>query len=216
MKLKNKIFYSSGYMLTSKECYEMMKIFVVLNHRYTQRILELLEGGKEISVTDLYIKLRVEQSICSGHLRRMRVCKFVKTRREGKKILYSIDGVGYMALKRLVNRISDLRSFENQVEECRLLFRALGNDGRMAILRRLYQKKRATVTDLRKELNFEQSIVSKSLGILREDAGVVSGENLEWNKKFKIFKVEIDQLVKIKDDILKYLDEVEGKVLEEV
>ena len=50
---------------------ELRKAVLVLravNHKLRQRIIGLLEENNEMTVTDIYIKLRLEQSVASQHL----------------------------------------------------------------------------------------------------------------------------------------------------
>lgn len=63
-----------------------------LYHPLRQRIMEIIKGSKNrICVTDIYVKLRIEQSVASQHLAILRTQGFVKTEREGKTIWYSVD-----------------------------------------------------------------------------------------------------------------------------
>lgn len=54
-------------------------------------MIRLIDEHKKITVTELYIKLRLEQSVASQHLSILRKAGFVKTSREGKYIYYSIN-----------------------------------------------------------------------------------------------------------------------------
>ena len=63
-----------------------------LYHPLRQRIMEVIKGHKNrICVTDIYVRLRIEQSVASQHLAILRNQGFVKTQREGKTIWYSVD-----------------------------------------------------------------------------------------------------------------------------
>lgn len=62
-----------------------------LNHKLRQQILSTIEKGGNISVTEIYVKLRIEQSVASQHLAILRRANIVKTRREGKTIWYSVN-----------------------------------------------------------------------------------------------------------------------------
>src|SRR5687768_9448228 len=62
-----------------------------LNHKYRQTILEKIAGQGSITVTDLYVALRDEQSIVSQHLRILREAAIVKAVRKGKFIYYQIN-----------------------------------------------------------------------------------------------------------------------------
>lgn len=62
-----------------------------VNHKLRQQILKLIDERGRITVTDLYVKLRLEQSVASQHLAILRKAGYVKTEREGKYIYYSIS-----------------------------------------------------------------------------------------------------------------------------
>lgn len=62
-----------------------------VNHKLRQRIIDLLEEGETMTVTDIYIKLRLEQSVASQHLAILRRARVVAVDRQGKFIYYSLD-----------------------------------------------------------------------------------------------------------------------------
>ncbi len=62
-----------------------------INHKLRQSIVKLLEEKDKLTVTEIYVKLRVEQSVASQHLAILRRAEFVKTSREGKNIHYSLN-----------------------------------------------------------------------------------------------------------------------------
>lgn len=73
---------------------EVKKAAVILraiNHKLRQSIIKLLEEKNEMTVTEIYVKLRVEQSVASQHLAILRRAEFVKTTRDGKNIHYSVN-----------------------------------------------------------------------------------------------------------------------------
>lgn len=73
---------------------EVRKAVLVLraiNHKLRQQILDLLEENQKMTVTDLYIKLRLEQSVASQHLAILRRAGVVATDRNGKFIYYRVD-----------------------------------------------------------------------------------------------------------------------------
>jgi len=53
-------------------------------------ILEILQKNDEISVNDLVTKLKKDQPLVSHHLRALKECGIVKTRENGKMVMYSI------------------------------------------------------------------------------------------------------------------------------
>jgi DNA-binding transcriptional ArsR family regulator len=73
---------------------ELRKAVLVLravNHKLRQRMIDLLEENQRMTVTDLYVKLRLEQSVASQHLAILRKAGVVQTERDGKFIYYSLD-----------------------------------------------------------------------------------------------------------------------------
>jgi DNA-binding transcriptional ArsR family regulator len=62
-----------------------------LNHKLRQQILALIETEKKITVTEIYVRLRLEQSVASQHLAILRRAGIVNTQRDGKFIYYTIN-----------------------------------------------------------------------------------------------------------------------------
>lgn len=62
-----------------------------INHQLRQEIIALLDKDGRMTVTELYIKLRLEQSVASQHLAILRRAGILKTERDGKFIYYSIN-----------------------------------------------------------------------------------------------------------------------------
>ncbi|HEY5390600.1 MAG TPA: metalloregulator ArsR/SmtB family transcription factor [Hanamia sp.] len=76
-----------------------------LNHKLRQQILKTIEEHRRITVTELYVKLRLEQSVASQHLAILRKADIVKTVREGKFIFYTINE----------DRIADINKFVKEL-----------------------------------------------------------------------------------------------------
>ena len=70
-----------------------------VNHKLRQNIIQLLEENKRLTVTEIYVKLRLEQSVASQHLAILRRAGVVVTDRDGKYIFYSLnhDRIGEIA-----------------------------------------------------------------------------------------------------------------------
>jgi len=66
-------------------------IIRAINHKLRQSIVKLLEENKELTVTEIYVRLRIEQSVASQHLAILRRANYLKTKRVGKKIFYSLN-----------------------------------------------------------------------------------------------------------------------------
>jgi DNA-binding transcriptional ArsR family regulator len=66
-------------------------IFRSINNKLRQQILRLIHQNKRMMVTDIYVKLRLEQSVASQHLAILRMSDLVITQRDGKFIYYSVN-----------------------------------------------------------------------------------------------------------------------------
>ncbi|MCO6476610.1 MAG: helix-turn-helix transcriptional regulator [Phaeodactylibacter sp.] len=88
---------------------ELRKAVLVLravNHKLRQRIIDLLEENESMTVTDIYIKLRLEQSVASQHLAILRRAGVVNTERQGKFINYSLNRDRLAQISRLVDELA--------------------------------------------------------------------------------------------------------------
>lgn len=89
---------------------ELRKAVLVLravNHKLRQRIVDLLEENDRMTVTDIYIKLRLEQSVASQHLAILRRAGIVITERQGKFINYSLNKDRLNQISQLVEELAD-------------------------------------------------------------------------------------------------------------
>src|ERR1041385_9541245 len=62
-----------------------------LNHKLRQQVIKTIHENKRLTVTQLYVKLRLEQSVASQHLAILRKAGIVTTERDGKFIYYTIN-----------------------------------------------------------------------------------------------------------------------------
>jgi DNA-binding transcriptional ArsR family regulator len=76
-----------------------------INHPLRKEIIMLLEEQKKLTVTEIYVKLRVEQSVASQHLAILRKAGIVDTSRNGKFIFYTVNK----------NRINDVSVLINDL-----------------------------------------------------------------------------------------------------
>src|SRR6476619_4794527 len=67
------------------------RILRSVNHKLRQQILKLIHQNGKMTVTEIYVKLRLEQSVASQHLAILRKAGFVNTLRDGKFIYYSVN-----------------------------------------------------------------------------------------------------------------------------
>jgi DNA-binding transcriptional ArsR family regulator len=68
-----------------------IEVLHALKHPLRQQMLQVMHRRERIHVTELYIELRLEQSIASQQLGILRRTGLVKNERRGKHIYYSVD-----------------------------------------------------------------------------------------------------------------------------
>lgn len=76
-----------------------------VNHKLRQQILKLIDEHGKVTVTEIYVKLRLEQSVASQHLAILRKAGFVKTDRDGKFIYYSVNTKRLEELNKFVQEL---------------------------------------------------------------------------------------------------------------
>ena len=76
-----------------------------INHKLRQQIIKLLDEFQKMTVTEIYVKLRLEQSVASQHLAILRRAGIVSTSRDGKFIYYSVN---YTRLAEVVQFVETL------------------------------------------------------------------------------------------------------------
>jgi DNA-binding transcriptional ArsR family regulator len=77
-----------------------------VNHKLRQQMIKLLEEYPQLTVTEIYIKMRLEQSIASQHLAILRRSGVVITKRSGKFIYYSLNQERLSDIGRLIRELA--------------------------------------------------------------------------------------------------------------
>ncbi len=88
--------------------YQLKKAALVLralNHKLRQQIIRTIIESKKLTVTDLYVRLRLEQSVASQHLAILRKAGIVTTERNGKFIYYPINSSRIEAINEFVKNL---------------------------------------------------------------------------------------------------------------
>src|SRR5688500_16857104 len=80
-------------------------ILRAVNHKLRQQILKLIDEQGRMTVTEIYVKLRLEQSVASQHLAILRKAGFVTTERDGKFIYYSVNTARLQELNHFVDEL---------------------------------------------------------------------------------------------------------------
>lgn len=70
-------------------------------------IIDLLNENKKLSVTEIYNKLGIEQASASHHLNILKNKGILDSKREGKKIFYSLKSVTLTEIIECINRCNE-------------------------------------------------------------------------------------------------------------
>src|SRR5690606_1496839 len=84
-----------------------------INHKLRQQIIKLLEENRRMNVTDIYVKLRLEQSVASQHLAILRRANIVVKERDGKFIHYALNHARIAAVAKFVNELVNTDDLNN-------------------------------------------------------------------------------------------------------
>lgn len=76
-----------------------------MNHKLRQQIIKMLDENQRLTVTEIYVKLRLEQSVASQHLAILRRAGIVVTQRDGKFIYYTVN---YTRVSEIMKFVEDL------------------------------------------------------------------------------------------------------------
>ena len=74
-----------------------------VNHKLRQQILKLLHHHGKMTVTEIYVKLRLEQSVASQHLAILRKASLLEWKEKFPYTIYSINKKVLAALKKEMN-----------------------------------------------------------------------------------------------------------------
>lgn len=70
-------------------------------------IIDLLNTSPKLSVTEIYEKLNIEQASASHHLNILKNKGVLISKREGKKIFYSLKSVSLTEIVECINRCNE-------------------------------------------------------------------------------------------------------------
>ena len=79
--------------------------FRAINHKLRQDMISMILKNGKASVTEIFVEMRVEQSVASQHLAILRRAGIVETERDGKFMYYKLNTP---RLGMMDNMISDL------------------------------------------------------------------------------------------------------------
>lgn len=97
------------------------RFFKALSDRNRISILEALRDNGQMNVGEICKSLSMEQSTVSHHLRCLRNCGLVKTKKKGKQVFYSLNGE--IVEKLLVLSGEHVKTLAQEILSCDVLRR---------------------------------------------------------------------------------------------
>jgi len=77
-----------------------------INHPLRRQMMEIMKEQGQIIVTELFIKMRLEQSVVSQHLAILRKVGVLSTKRDGKFIFYSLNETRINEIAALIQELA--------------------------------------------------------------------------------------------------------------
>ena len=199
---------ANGTIVIEKDnCKTVRDAIATINHKERAGILKRIQDNplEELTVSQLWQAERLEQSVVSQHLNRLRKFRVVSSRRAGKNFYYSILDAGLNAIEELcikltpgVKRVSKKKDLDLSVtyEKAYEVARVLNHKKRLEILWFLDREQVSAVKPIYTEFSWEQSQTSTDIKYLRE-IGVISyireGKELIYKIEYK----ELERVVKL-------------------
>ena len=91
--------------IKQKELLFLKKDFDILNDVNRLRILCLIKEHKQICVCDIYESLELSQNLVSYHLSKLREAGFVRSKKQGVKVLYSRGEKKIQSFQNNINKL---------------------------------------------------------------------------------------------------------------
>jgi len=89
------------------ELRKMLLLTRALEHELRKKMVNLLATQKKMTVTEVYIKLKVEQSVASQHLAVLRRSAVVLAERDGKNIFYSLNSAQLEKIAAFISQVAE-------------------------------------------------------------------------------------------------------------
>ncbi len=94
--------------LSAAKLEQMASKLKAIAHPVRIAIIEMLAGSKCLSVTEIYLLLDIEQAAASHHLNIMKNKGILNSKREGKKIYYSLQNEALADIMNCINKAKEL------------------------------------------------------------------------------------------------------------
>src|SRR5215212_3047371 len=106
-ELKSKVSSKKELEFRQEDLKKAALVLRAINHKLRQRILAFIHKNGNNSVSEIYKKLRLEQSVTSQHLAVLRKAGFVSTERDGQNIYYSVNYARLEQVEKIAKSLID-------------------------------------------------------------------------------------------------------------
>lgn len=77
-----------------------------INNPLRKKIIDFINDHPGIMVSEIYKKLKIEQSVASQHLAILRKVGFLEGKRDGQKIHYSVNENRFIEIRDLIDKMN--------------------------------------------------------------------------------------------------------------
>lgn len=80
-------------------------VFRALNHQLRQNMIKMIDNKGQVTVTDIFVEMRLEQSVASQHLAILRRAGIVVADRDGKFVYYKLNTERLSMINRMIQEL---------------------------------------------------------------------------------------------------------------
>lgn len=91
--------------IKSDDLFKAVMTLRAINNPLRKRIIDLVDANTDITVTKIYQKLKIEQSVASQHLAILRKSGFLTATRNGKFIYYNVNEERFAEIKSIIEQM---------------------------------------------------------------------------------------------------------------
>ncbi len=105
-KMKNlEVGKDKGTILKADTLHNAVMTLRAINNPLRKKIIDLVNANTDITVTKIYKKLKIEQSVASQHLAILRNAEFLTATRNGKFIYYNANVERFAEVSKIIEQI---------------------------------------------------------------------------------------------------------------
>ena len=80
-------------------------VFRAMNHQLRQNMIRMIDEKGQVTVTDIFVEMRLEQSVASQHLAILRRAGIVVAERDGKFVYYKLNTDRLSMINRMIQEL---------------------------------------------------------------------------------------------------------------